>query len=209
MKCKVEGCDNEKTVGRRYCRECYLRIKRERSKLQYCRNGQYMYKVVCKVCNTDFESCRKTTLYCKDCWKRILTFAYRGINPYVSSGGGGYWWEHRRIAEQVLKLSLDKDTVVHHCDLNPTNNTLSNLLVLSRRNHVRLHSALHHVIAEAMRDNDEDRLTPEFIAKWTMSWVEANPCLIIPLTSEEGVGKLLADTPIDLPESRDTIRVLL
>ena len=47
--------------------------------------------------------------------------------------------EHRRIMKFKLGRDLDKDEVVHHIDGNPLNNKPSNLKVMSRSEHTRLH----------------------------------------------------------------------
>lgn len=46
---------------------------------------------------------------------------------------------HRYIMEQVLGRTLSRDEVVHHIDGDRTNNDLSNLVVMSRSEHSKLH----------------------------------------------------------------------
>ena len=50
--------------------------------------------------------------------------------------------EHRYIMEQILGRKLTKDEVVHHIDGNKLNNDPSNLQVMSRAEHTRLHSKM-------------------------------------------------------------------
>ena len=47
--------------------------------------------------------------------------------------------EHRKIMRLKLGRSLESDEVVHHVDGNPLNNKPSNLQVMSRSEHTRLH----------------------------------------------------------------------
>ena len=48
---------------------------------------------------------------------------------------------HRYLMEQYLCRKLTSDEVVHHIDENKKNNTISNLVVMSRSEHVRLHKS--------------------------------------------------------------------
>lgn len=57
--------------------------------------------------------------------------------PRYKSVKGGY--KHRLLAEDVLGRKLTKNEVVHHLDKNPSNNSLSNLVVMSKIEHKLLH----------------------------------------------------------------------
>lgn len=52
-------------------------------------------------------------------------------------------YEHQLVAEQKLGRYLKKDEVVHHIDMNKTNNSPQNLVVLTNGNHIKLHSLLN------------------------------------------------------------------
>lgn len=54
----------------------------------------------------------------------------------------GWIYEHVVIAEQDIGRPLYDDEVVHHLDFNRSNNKSSNLLVLSKSHHARLHKWL-------------------------------------------------------------------
>lgn len=53
---------------------------------------------------------------------------------------------HRSIMEGHLGRSLLPSEIVHHCDGNKRNNTITNLKVMSQKEHARLHfmNARHH-----------------------------------------------------------------
>ena len=53
---------------------------------------------------------------------------------------GKVQYDHIRLAEQVLGRPLDRGEVVHHIDAQIGSNGLTNLVVLKRRDHTRLHS---------------------------------------------------------------------
>ena len=61
------------------------------------------------------------------------------FNCFSSSDWKGYVYEHRYVMEQHLGRALSSTELVHHLDCDKTNNQLSNLIVLSRADHVKLH----------------------------------------------------------------------
>ena len=54
----------------------------------------------------------------------------------------GYVYEHVVVAERMLKRKLSKHEVAHHLDGDRTNNRVTNLLVLLRSQHAKLHAWL-------------------------------------------------------------------
>jgi hypothetical protein len=57
----------------------------------------------------------------------------------------GYVYEHILVAERALGRPLKRTEHVHHLDLNKVNNAPSNLLVLSRASHAKLHGWLDSI----------------------------------------------------------------
>lgn len=53
-----------------------------------------------------------------------------------------YEFEHRLVAERMLGRPLQPDEIVHHCDQNTQNNDPSNLKVMTRAEHSRLHARI-------------------------------------------------------------------
>lgn len=84
---------------------------------------------------------------------------------------GGYVWEscpghrlanhwgfvaqHRLIGEDILGRPMEKDEVVHHKDQVRTNNDLSNLEVMTRDAHRKLHSKLNRQHMQSPLSEDE------------------------------------------------------
>lgn len=56
-----------------------------------------------------------------------------------SKNWDGYVYEHIFVVERALKRSMRHAEIVHHLDGNRANNRLTNLLVLERSQHVKLH----------------------------------------------------------------------
>lgn len=55
----------------------------------------------------------------------------------------GWVYEHVLICERYLDRTLEHDEVVHHLDLDRSNNKYSNLLVIDRGQHAKLHMWLN------------------------------------------------------------------
>lgn len=51
-------------------------------------------------------------------------------------------YEHQLVAERMLGRYLNEDEVVHHIDLNKTNNSPDNLVVLTNSDHVSVHGRI-------------------------------------------------------------------
>lgn len=61
---------------------------------------------------------------------------------YKSGNWKGWIYEHVVIAEESIGRHLRDDEVVHHLDFNRSNNRSSNLLVLPKSQHAKLHKWL-------------------------------------------------------------------
>lgn len=59
----------------------------------------------------------------------------------------GYAYEHRVVASEMLGRPLREDEHVHHIDLDPMNNAIENLAVMSNSQHRRLHNRIRAGIA--------------------------------------------------------------
>lgn len=132
--------NNQRLSKRRYCKECYSERKRKLERERYKRVGNTKYSIICYFCKKPFHNAnRKTTRFCSECWKERQEFIkkYKSTNHYNRQ-------EHKMIAEKILNKKLDYNNVVHHLDLNPRNNDLNNLIVLSRSMHLALHNYLYN-----------------------------------------------------------------
>lgn len=106
-------------------------------------------------------------------WKsdeKISIYGYRLIrdltHPFANCDG--FVFEHRLVAEKYLltdensveingKRYLSNDFQVHHKDHNRLNNSVDNLEVMSKSDHMHLHSS--------MRTIDRDPVTGKFLPK--------------------------------------------
>lgn len=90
----------------------------------------------------------------QETWNKIgFTFSKNRNNKYKliyqpehpNSDKKGYVREHRLVIENNIGRYLLDNEVVHHIDGNTLNNDLSNLQILSRGDHTRLHLFLRRI----------------------------------------------------------------
>lgn len=113
--CKVPGCMNTTEKGAwGYCGMHYMRMKRY-GDVNYV-TPHYQFRKNCRAAQPTLGDCKETTY--KKCLGRHA---------------------HRRVMENYLGRKLESNEIVHHIDGNRHNNSLSNLTILTRAEHARLH----------------------------------------------------------------------
>lgn len=71
---------------------------------------------------------------------------------------------HRIIMERILGRELKKSEVVHHINLNPTDNRKENLMLLQNdKEHGKLHQYLQHALVQLLSEDDLNKLTNELV----------------------------------------------
>jgi hypothetical protein len=130
-------CNKNVSFERRRCKECVLIFNRERAK-KYHRKDKPRYGIIsCDVCNDTLIKNRPdqtTHGKCKVNHKTIENY-----NKVLRSKKGN------TLARQMildLGFKLIKNIHVHHIDENPENNSLLNFMILSAKNHAKLHRFL-------------------------------------------------------------------
>jgi len=141
-----------------------------------------MFTNTCQACNNNFKAWRKKQKLCKSCYKSMINTGFE-TNPYENGGGEGYCWKHRRVAETSLKRKLKSHEVVHHMDGNTKNTTETNLVVLTRRMHGKLHQylRLQRVIMEKSINENFENCWNTLIVPMTTAWLETMSAKVIKL----------------------------
>jgi hypothetical protein len=165
-------CGLGRDVGRRLCKPC-----NNKRVYQYDR---YTWSKVCVACNSNYEAHRKIQVICADCYKLQKALASRINNPYIATNIPGVHL-HRRLAEETLGRKLQTNEVVHHINDIPTDNSLENLMVMSRTNHGKLHRFLdlQRVIWEKSQNENHGNCWNNLIAPITTTWLETTSVKVI------------------------------
>jgi len=173
---------NERTKDRRICRQCKNKHVNDR---YHSTHKRTVYNHTCSVCGDYFTAWRKkiTLPICNVCRNLSKTLCKNGLNPYENAKGDGYCWMHRRIAEKILKRKLNTNEVVHHMDNDPKNNSLINLIVISRSKHGSLHYFLRiqRVIIEKSMNENAENCWNTLIVPMTTAWLETAGVKVIKL----------------------------
>ncbi len=112
-----------------------------RAKSSYIsRGGNTKIKHICKACGNDFSTYHKNSPICQSCTKESYNtnFVYHNYESHRIPGKT----IHRELAQEILDRELETDEVVHHIDEDTKNNEPNNLIVMSRKNHGKLHAHL-------------------------------------------------------------------
>ena len=145
--CSIDGCNNP-CVGQGYCRAHYLRWYKYGDPLITKKPYRHPNKT-CKVDGCDLPTIAKG--FCGNHYalnrrwgapKRIKPVIGQYIKDgyrYVLVAARHYEPEHRIVMERMLGRKLSSDEHVHHIDENTLNNSPSNLQIVSRSEHCKIH----------------------------------------------------------------------
>ena len=166
MQCQVEKCDRE-AKGRGYCLMHYKRFRKHGDanfifEYSHRRNKECKISSCNKIvhakgfCISHYHSNRKygDALYVDKRRKDVIdrTIASGGERRIRKCGRS----EHRFIVENYIGRKLEDREVVHHIDLNPYNNEISNLYVYeSKSEHTKVHCELRRIAKEAKTTDKE------------------------------------------------------
>ena len=172
--CIYPGC-TKLAVHSSYCREHDNLKSRERHKRRYDLLDGMIAQSTCTVCGREYTTTSPRNKFCPDCRKKISEQNQNDTKYYCLTRNGRTIEEHRYIAKQIGIITQSND-VVHHLDGNKSNNTPSNLIVLSTGDHNRLHAYLR---AERLKQPNKTatQLSWEFILQ---NYIPYCPCNDVP-----------------------------
>jgi hypothetical protein len=61
------------------------------------------------------------------------------VKGHPHQNNKGYVLEHRWVVEQEIGRFLTTEEIIHHIDRNKKNNHISNLVIMTRQEHIKLH----------------------------------------------------------------------
>lgn len=144
--CQCVNCGKE---FRRHKSACIGYIPKYCS--DYCRKNDTRVPVIktCLNCGKEFtvKNYRKSTKCCcqkcgveyRDKLKIGNKYTDKKGYVHVYVGNGKHKLEHVLVIEEAIGRELTKNECVHHIDHNPSNNDISNLLLMTRGAHSKLH----------------------------------------------------------------------
>lgn len=142
---------------------------------------RYTFDKECMACGGPYKAWRKDQKICSLCNKELnkLKSLQKSTNKYVYTRMPGRT-EHRDIAEKLIGRKLLSSEVVHHIDHNPRNNSVSNLLIMSTSDHVRLHNHLdlQRVIFEKSKNENSENCWEALIVSLTTAWLETTSATV-------------------------------
>lgn len=158
-------CGKEYSVAKsRYGNRKNIRYKccSENCRDEFHRRNKKDNNHVCTNCGLSFNSPRDNKTSMVFCSQKCSKEYMRGEkSPFYSGGnitsqgykaikiGKKYVLEHRLVVEEHIGRKLKRDEDVHHIDFNKLNNDISNLLLLKKDEHTRLHHKLKMEIKNA------------------------------------------------------------
>ena len=159
--CIYPGCSNF-AVHSSYCRAHDNMLSSERHRRKYSEFNGMVASATCQICGKSFRTTDRDNKYCSDCFEKIKSVI--SANKYSAHKRMGIKHdEHRLVAQKYGLLSKNSREVVHHIDLDKSNNNPDNLLVLGLSDHGKLHS---HLRVDIIKHPDIpiNELTWDFIA---------------------------------------------
>jgi len=142
MKCYL--CGKPRDIGRRICTSCRTIQARKNAAQHYLLYGHTQYEHECLACSCTFTTMNKKSVLCPQCLQESKRHNHTSYT-IATIKSGRFIFQHRVITEECLGRRLSYNEVVHHVDCVRTNNKLSNLWVLSRAAHGRLHNDLSKI----------------------------------------------------------------
>ena len=142
--CQICGC--KLTTELKWCESCRKARKREYAKARYKNlidsgeNKKRYGTTQCIYCGKEIIKNRPNQDTCFDCYKQHHYKTVDNYNLMKRTKNGAATIGRHTILDLGFKLTYN--LVVHHIDENPNNNILSNLMILSRKNHGQLHNIL-------------------------------------------------------------------
>ena len=157
--CEICGCKLT-AIRKRFCDSCRKQKKRDYAKQHYkdlLESGKrkLRYGITnCVFCGKEIIKNRPNQNTCFSCYKKNKHKTVDNYNKDVKRALRGRATVGRKT---ILDLGLDiKGLVVHHIDENPSNNKLSNLMILNLSNHASLHRILEKNWSLLLKDNSSN-----------------------------------------------------
>jgi hypothetical protein len=150
------------------CPICGKEFRLKRMSTKYCSNKcsslsrTTRKQIKCSYCEKEIirPQCHIRDInYCsKECQGKYISKNKIGKNSIRWKGGisnssgyisirtnkGGYKQQHRTVMENFIGRKLSSNELIHHIDQNKKNNSIENLMIVTRSEHAAIHDKLLH-----------------------------------------------------------------
>lgn len=126
-------CGKTGVKERHRCEECVKVYNKNRVK----KYGRHFRKGICQYCDKEMKVWRSSQKFHKKCYDKFIAEEAKAKNN--TSGHH----KARTIAKE-LGIKMDNYHCIHHINENPDDNSIDNLLYMSKKAHNNLHSFLRH-----------------------------------------------------------------
>lgn len=181
-------CGKKGVVERRRCDSCAKEHNRQRAIKHSKQFGRYNYgKSICPICGEEMTLWRKDQASHSSCRPKTV----EDYNKLKRSPIGNI------VAKEVMisnGVEIPNGFVVHHLDENPDNNSIFNLIVISRSAHNSLHRKLQYhrsLFLKESSSNSEDCWKP-LRDHLTKAWLETTGAKVIKIND---IGQSAAEPP--------------
>lgn len=153
-------CGKELTTERKYCLECKKQRKRDYTKQRYkniIASGNHLPRYgngICIYCGKEFIKNSPNQLGHGSCRNLNIHKTVTKYNQVKRTKTG-----KATIGRQIildLGITIPKSMIVHHLDENPSNNNLSNLILINRSFHAALHRQLEKQWSLLLKNNSSN-----------------------------------------------------
>jgi hypothetical protein len=183
--CKICGCNL--TTERKYCKECRKQLKREYVRNRYKKmleNGEKRKRYgvsICIYCGEEFIKNRPEQTAHGKCSNLHRHKTVENYNTVKRTKDGKATLGRQLLLDLNLNLN---NMVVHHIDENPNNNVLSNLMILNKSHHAKLHRILEKNWSLLSKDNNSNLENCWNILRdqLTTTYLETNSVNVIKIT---------------------------
>jgi hypothetical protein len=127
------------TMENKICEYCQKRFTPKfKCKNRFCSvkcsdTSRRLKPKACRFCNELFTPIRSARQFCSHKCGSDSQIKQSGYKNIKKIGG------HRIIMDRLMGGQLRKEEIVHHIDGSPQNNSINNLMVMSRSSHKKIH----------------------------------------------------------------------
>jgi len=171
-------CDKKGVKERNRCEVCAKEHNRMRARRQNEKFGRYYKKGICLYCGKEVKIWRKSQIFHGECLKKFKAETKSDDNKIAI---GRYYARKIAISNGVR---ITNKNCVHYIDENPMNNNLDNLLVITIRDHSKLHNFLWQERSLWLKDQSKysENCWDTLRVRLTTAWIEMSSAMVIKIS---------------------------